>query len=119
MKVSRTESVQRQEVEGTGAELGDCRAERAPCLLIPYLRVAQCWVGSLNSRHSQRETLQPPQQMAKVIIATHCHCQGFLSCARGLWVEKTGGWTLQNPSTTWNSTLVQAAVEPALLLLAT
>lgn len=52
--------------------------------LTTHLCVAQHWVSSLNSRHSQWETFQSPQHAAEVVIATYGHCQGLLTCARGL-----------------------------------
>lgn len=65
----------------SGAEVKGRQAERAPCPLAPHLSVAQHWVSSLHSRHGQRETFQPPQEAAEVIVATHGCCQGLLTCA--------------------------------------
>lgn len=64
-------------------ELGITKAKGLPDFS-PHLSVAQHWVSSLHSRHSQWETVQPPQQAAEFIIATHRSCQGLLSCAGGL-----------------------------------
>lgn len=64
-------------------ELGITKEKGLPASA-PHLRVAQHWVSSLHSRHSQWESVQPPQQAAEFIIATHRSCQGLLTCAGGL-----------------------------------
>lgn len=68
--------------------------ERTPCPPAPDLCIAQHWMSSLNSRHSEGETLQPPQQAAEVIITTHGQCQGLLSCVGDLVKRRHSGGSL-------------------------
>lgn len=93
--IRRRGSAQRQELEGRilteWDRGGGHQAERAPCPLTPHLSVAQHWMSSLHGRHSQRETFQPPQQAAEVIIVTHCSCQGLLTCTGILGGRRQAG----------------------------
>lgn len=63
---------------------GGTNQKGLPAPPAPYLCVAQHWVSPLNGRHSKWETLQPPEQAAEVIIATHGQCQGLLTCVGDL-----------------------------------
>lgn len=58
-------------------------------------------MSPLNGRHSEWETVQPPQQAAEVIVATHGQRQGLLTCAGELMKGDTQEevWAFQNPST--------------------
>lgn len=60
----------------------------------PHLCIAQHRVSSLNSRHGEWEPLQPPQQAAEVIIATHSQCQGLFTCVGELAKRRHSGRSL-------------------------
>lgn len=93
---------------------GIIRQARLSASAAAHLCVSQYWVCPLDSSHSQRESLQPPQQAAEVVVAAHSCCQGFLPSAGVLRGKGLNQWG-QHPL----KLMAQAAVEPTPPLLDT